>query len=334
VRRSLEVRLTDSAHGGAFVISLDFESSWGVRDHLRPGDPYLRNLEGERAAISQLLTLFQDYKICATWGTVGLLFANGRVEAERYAPALRPRYTDPRLDPYGDPLGASEEDDPLHFAPSVIDAIAACPGQEIASHTFSHFYCLEPGQGALEFRADLLSAQRIAGDKGYRLRSLILPRNQVNPGYAKVLFDAGFMAYRGNPVAGWHGETAGTIVQSLRRAYRLADTYVSLSGGQLQDWHSVREESGLANVRASAFLRPFSPARKALEALRLSRIRSALEQAARERRIFHLWWHPHNFGIHRKENMAFLTRVLDAFADLREREGLESLSMAEVAARV
>ena len=40
----------------------------------------------------------------------------------------------------------NEADDPLHYAPSLIDDILRRRRQELATHTFSHCYCLEEGQ--------------------------------------------------------------------------------------------------------------------------------------------------------------------------------------------
>jgi peptidoglycan/xylan/chitin deacetylase (PgdA/CDA1 family) len=318
---------------GTLVISLDLEASWGMRDYLREGADYVRNLRGERRAISMMLSLFAEHNISATWGTVGLLFAGGRAEAERYSPALRPNYRDSRLDPYREAMGESEEQDPLHFAPSVIQEIAACPGQEIGSHTFSHFYCGEPGQCIDEFRADLMSAQRIARDKGYDLKSLIFPRNQVNPAYASVVREAGFISYRGNPPFGGYQNSRSRLLRTFQRGYRLVDTFANLSGQHLLTWESLREASGLANVRASAFLRPYAPSRKHYEVLKFRRIVRALSSAARTGKIFHLWWHPHNFGRFHEENIGFLRRVLEAVSDLKTKEGMLSLSMRQVAER-
>jgi hypothetical protein len=50
--------------------------------------------------------------------------------------------------------------------------------------------------------------------------------------------------------------------------------------------------------------------------------------------MFHLWWHPHNFGVNLRQNLAMLTTVLDHFASLSKRHGMESLSMGEVASLV
>jgi hypothetical protein len=59
-----------------------------------------------------------------------------------------------------------------------------------------------------------------------------------------------------------------------------------------------------------------------------------MRHAARHGRIFHLWWHPHNFSQHRSENFAVLESVLDEFDRLAAADGMKSLTMADVAAMV
>jgi hypothetical protein len=71
---------------GAFVISLDFELHWGVRDHEPPDGPYHANLLGARKAIPRLLELFEHYGISATWAIVGFLFAESREERRKFEP--------------------------------------------------------------------------------------------------------------------------------------------------------------------------------------------------------------------------------------------------------
>jgi hypothetical protein len=115
---------------------------------------------------------------------------------------------------------------------------------------------------------------------------------------------------------------------------RLADTYGGVSPPPTTAWDDVLLPSGLCDAPASAFLRPFEPRRRRLEPLRLARLRSGMRDAARRGRIFHLWWHPHNFSQNRAENFAVLKQVLDEFDRLASVEGMESLNMADVTARV
>jgi peptidoglycan/xylan/chitin deacetylase (PgdA/CDA1 family) len=319
---------------GAFVISLDFELHWGVRDHHPPHGPYRQNLLGARKAIPRLLELFQRYGIAGTWAIVGFLFAASPEERRKFEPALRPCYYDKSLDPYPEPLGHGEADDPLHFAPSLIDQIRRAPNQEIATHTFSHHYCREPGQTVESFKADLNSAIAIAADRGIRLRSIAFPRNQVNPDYAQAVLDAGIICYRGSEY-GWMHRGITRQERTLRlRTARIADTYIDLTGKRIVHWDRILEPSGLCNVRASRFLWPYRPGLKRLEETRLKRTIDQIKFAAMEDAIFHIWFHPHNFGIHLEENLKALEAVLQAFAFARDRYGMRSLSMSAVAEMV
>lgn len=135
-----------SSTRGALVISLDFELHWGVRDHMKADGPYSRNLFGARSAVPRMLSLFREFDVAATWATVGFLFARNRDELMDFSPSERPRYHNVQLDPFHESIGRNEAEDPLHFAPSLLETIRATDRQEIASHTFSHYYCLEPGQ--------------------------------------------------------------------------------------------------------------------------------------------------------------------------------------------
>ncbi len=317
---------------GTFVVSLDFELEWGVRD--RPhAEAYRANLLGSRRAIPRILALFREFEIHATWATVGFLFFESREQLLDSLPSRRPNYTQARLNPYLvlDSLGPIEDDDPLHFAPSLIRQILATPGQEVGTHTFSHFYCLEPGQTVDDFREDLRAAQAAARRFGVELRSLVFPRNQLSPAYVDVCREVGIEAYRGNENSWAYAERSRGEESPLRRTVRFLDSYVNLTGD-----HCSRIAEGLAplNIPSSRFLRPYLPTLKPFEGQRLCRISKALEAAARTGSMFHLWWHPHNFGLHIDENLAFLRQVLEHVAALRDQGRMESRNMAEVAAEV
>ncbi|MCA9240040.1 MAG: polysaccharide deacetylase family protein [Planctomycetales bacterium] len=310
---------------GALVVSLDFELHWGWRDSVRGDSPYMRNFHGARQAVPAMLELFSRFDIAATWATVGMLFAKNEQEVRAASPDKRPTYEDPSLDPYQEPLGCDESADPLHYAASLVREIQSCPRQELASHTFSHYYCLAAGQTREQFSADLASAVAIGHLRGAALRSIVFPRNQVNPRYEHLLLEHGFTCYRGNQAAWMYGGAG-----PASRAARLLDAHANLAGCHTQRWEEVVEPSGLANVRAGFFLRPCSNHASASARLQRRRIRLALTTAAQRGEILHLWWHPHNFGGNLQENLGSLTEILQHYEQLRESTGFESLSMGEV----
>lgn len=317
---------------GALVISLDFELMWGVRDIVAEDSPYVANIRGVHQAIPRMLDLFAQFDVSATWATVGGLFAESLEEFQEFAPRVLPTYEDARLSPYPTLDRFDHENEDLYFAPELVQEIACRPRQELASHTFSHYYCLEPGQTAEQFEADLASAQRIASSKGYEMSSLVYPRNQMNLDYLPILGKLGFTAVRGLGT-GRTGPARATSEETvLHRGYRLIDAFMNLSGTGAFPWNSIPIRQGMADVRASRFLRPFIAQRRINEAA-LERVRAGIRQAATDGLVYHLWWHPHNFGVSLEENLGNLGSILEVFSELRDAVGFTSLSMRDVAER-
>jgi hypothetical protein len=314
---------------GAFVVSLDFELLWGVRDKRTTAD-YGVNVLGVRQVVPALLDLFAERNIACTWATVGLLFFATNEAMRAALPTRKPRYTNPRISSYHyfNEVGADEEHDPYHYGLSLIRRILDYPDQEIGTHTFSHFYCLEEGGDVEAFRADLEAARCAAATLGIKLASIAFPRNQV--AHLAVCREFGLRAFRGNERVWFHRARSEAEQTHLVRASRLLDSYLPISGAH---GHEPALVDGMVNVPASRFLRPVGNS-AALERLRLRRITSAMEMAARRRRLFHLWWHPHNFGVDLEENLAFLRAILDCFRSLQERYGMRSMTMAAVADEV
>ena len=300
---------------GALVLSLDFELGWGFGDRLAGSPELAEAVRGAREVVPRLLRLFRSREVHATWAVVGALAVTDPHERRR----LRPRY------------GTDE----LYFAPELVEEIAATPGQEVASHTFAHLCCGDGGVTADAFRADLRAARAALSARGVRPRSIVFPRNQRDPTLDGVLQEEGIRAYRGNPRS-WMWRTPDTAAgrHPARRAGRWLNDVVPVDRHPAYGWDEVAGSSGLSDVRASFYLRPWTPVRRRLERRQLARLTRALEAAAREGEILHLWWHPHNFGRHPEPNLRLLTRLLDAFRACREQHGMQSLSMIDVDRRV
>jgi hypothetical protein len=301
-----------------------------MRDHVDRQSPTFAELADSRAMVSEMASCFAQRGIHATWATVGFLFASTRSELLAHAPQLRPSYLRHEFDPYDEPVGADERTDPEHLAGSLVRELAATTGQEVASHTFSHYYCLEAGQGGEQFRADLAAAQSAASLHGVQLTSLVLPRNQWNPSYADIVLEQGFDCIRGPQPSWGHRARSGDEQSRTARVARLIDTYAGAGPPPTVAWHEVLRPNGLCDIPASAFLRPYSPGRRSLDSRKLHRLVAGMRYAARRHRLFHLWWHPHNFTRYPKENFEFLQRIFDEFDQLADTEGMRSLSMRDV----
>jgi peptidoglycan/xylan/chitin deacetylase (PgdA/CDA1 family) len=316
---------------GSFIISLDCELYWGVRDKRRL-DEYRENLIGDRQVVPRLLSLFDTYGIHATWAFVGFLFFSDRRALLESLPAHLPSYRNPCYSPYRelDSVGENETEDPFHFGSELITEVLRHPGQEIASHTFSHFYCLEEGQTADEFREDLEANVRAAQRYGVDLKSIVFPRNQVNTDYLAICQELGIRAYRGNTPDWLYREMNEEQESRYRRALRYVDAFVPITGQRVTAL-SGKPERNSCNIRASRFLYPQYRWSTPFDVLRLARIKREMTAAARSGSCYHLWWHPHNFGVEQDANLDFLRRILDHFERLHQACGFTSRNMNEMA---
>lgn len=317
---------------GKLVISLDLELMWGVRD-IRSLENYGPNIHGVHGVIPRLLRVFEQYKIKATFACVGFLFFETKAELLHNLPHDFPAYDDKQLSPYlgyFDKLGADAIKDLYHFAPRLIEQILSHPAHEIGSHTFSHYYCLEKGQTVSSFKADLQAAKKAANKYNIELTSLVLPRNQFNEDYLRVCSEEGIFCIRGNETSWLYKPRTENKESLVRRAFRLVDAYVNISGYNCYDDDFLKKRIPI-NIPSSRFLRPFSEKLKSLNGLHLKRIKSAMKHAAKNGLTYHLWWHPHNFGINQQENFLFLEKILDYYTELNHLYNFQSYTMSELA---
>ena len=316
---------------GKFVISLDFEMYWGVRDVVKLGD-YKEHLLGVHKAIPDLLEAFSQYKVNATFATVGFLFFSSKRELIQNIPKKIPHYTNEDLSPYAGNfklVGEDETVDPFHFGNSLIQKIKNA-GQEIGSHTFSHYYCLEKGQTKEDFIADIIAAKKVARDNNIQLSSFVFPRNQYNEEYLDICKELGFTSFRGNERSKLFSSKSQGNATFLRRPFRLLDSYINLSGHNCYTDNEMRENDPI-NIPSSRFLRPYSKRLKSFEKLRLKRITNSMSYAAKHGQTYHLWRHPHNFVTDVQENFEFLNRVLSHFQKLNTAFPFESRRMRPLA---
>lgn len=316
---------------GHFVISLDFEIYWGVRDVVELSN-YKNNLLGVRKAIPAMLNLFSKYNITTTFATVGFLFFNDKKELLDGLPTNIPEYTNELISPYKghfNLVGENEKEDLLHFGSSLIEKIRQYR-QEIGCHTFSHYYCLEDGQTIEDFKADLQAAKKVAAKRGIALKSFVFPRNQYNQAYLNICKEEGITSFRGNEKSKLFSAKNHGRSTAYRRPFRLMDAYFNLSGYNCYNTGDMISSEPV-NIPASRFLRPWSKKLAFLDGLRLKRITNSMTHAAKNKLVYHLWWHPHNVGINIPENMAFLEKILLHYKQLSAQYGFTSSSMAQLA---
>jgi hypothetical protein len=92
----------------------------------------------------------------------------------------------------------------------------------------------------------------------------------------------------------------------------------------------LKEVDGILIIPSSRFLRKYCPGLRMFERLKIHRIKKQMEYAARTGKIFHLWFHPHNFGFHTQQNLKNLQEILEYFCYLNKKYEMQSLNMNEI----
>jgi peptidoglycan/xylan/chitin deacetylase (PgdA/CDA1 family) len=322
-------RRTVELDKGAAVISLDLELLWGTID-LR-GERFKRACEVERErVIDDLLDLFVEFEFPGTWCILGHLFldrcelTNGRMHPQ----IVRPTHAWVQGDWFDHLHPHSEDRDSLFLGRSLVEKIKTCPEeQEIGSHSFSHVIFGDEGCSRATALSELNECVRLAREMGIQLRSFAFPRDR--PGHLDVLRETGFACFRG-PEPNWY-ERPG-IPLTVRRLLRLIDVVRAAEPPVVLP---EKADAGLWNIPGSAMYFPMHGMRRHIPlSARVTRARRGLDAAARERKIFHLWFHPTNIAFEPDTMLAGLREILEHAARLRDRHQLEFVTMGQLAERL
>ena len=317
---------------GHLVISLDFELAWGVFDkiNLEEKERYFLNT---RKIIPEILDLFSQHNIHCTWATVGMLLNRSWEEWEQHFPEKLPTYQNQKLSAYSFAEKHKEQEkEKYFFAPELVKKIISTPNQELATHTYAHYYCQEEGQNLEQFKSDLKAAIKVSQGYGVEMKSLVFPRNQFNEKYLKVCADLGIVTVRSNP-DDWYWNDAKTNSLAAK-IFRTGDAYNIRAPSKSYAFSVLKKEGNMPLAqRASRFLRPYEK-NNLLHKLKMRKIKSEMKFAAKRKEIYHLWWHPHNFGDHPEESLKDLKELVEYYSILQKKFSFQSSSMREIAASI
>ncbi len=321
---------------GTFVISLDFELQWGIFDVISINS-YKENLTNTRKALREILQTSDENDVRLTIATVGFLFAKDKEELKSFQPDKTPSYIKSALNAYDeiDKIGKNEHDPMFYFAQDVIKDILKNKNHEVCTHTFSHYYCYERGQTIEEFAADIAATVKIGKHLGAEPKSIVFPRNQVNENYLKVCSEYGISSYRGTErsfpytVATSKAPKVRMLEVLAKRAFRLIDSYINVFGYSTYNVNDLFEtnDNPCVDLPSSRFLRPYNKKLSFLEPLKIRRIKKAMTHAAKHNELYHLWWHPHNFGKDIHENLSNLKTIYKHYRLLNKKYGFQSETM-------
>ena len=309
---------------GVFSFSLDFELVWGARDlSLDMVELRRRALVTRERVFEALLAMLETYGIVATWATVGHLFLAGEEEPGRGLVAPQHSwYPTPWFE--GIPIG-TEAQHPEFYARSLMLRLRDA-GQEIGSHSFSHPLFGDPGCSRVCAEAELARCVAEAEALGIKLRSFVYPRNVV--GHTDLLARHGFTCWRGVEPVWFQGPA---LPRSIGRLGHFSSVALAARPPTVLP---IRDRHGLWNIPASASFLPVDGVRRLIPlSQRVRRCVRGLDQAALDRRIFHLYLHPINLASAPERMLGALEQVLAYAAKRRDAGDLEIVPMGAIAER-
>lgn len=316
---------------GTLVISLDYELMWGIIDVLTKDGYGLTHVKQVPEVITKMISLFEEYDVHATFATVGMIMYPNARELLADIPQVHPSYVQSVMSPYEYNYiqQISKEEECMFFQPEIVKKINSHKGMEVGTHTYCHYYCWAEGQTVEQFDADIKKAVEVAERNGIEIKSIVFPRNQVSDEHLRICAQNGITSYRGNALK-YFDEPKSKLEAINNRIFRLLDAYINVGGMTSIPYDRLEQKEGMLNVCASRMLRPYSPKLSFLEDLRFRRIKKELIYAAKKGEMYHLWWHPHNFGANMEQNLKFLERVLQTYKKCKERYGMQSCTMNEI----
>lgn len=302
---------------GCFVVSLDTELAWGWIDRPEVGDLYPL-WERTRNAVDGLLRLFERYRIPATWAFVGRLLERKAGWGSTAESSARGSRLDRRA-LYRDPAVNSPENSYL-CGPDLLEAVLASPvAHEVGSHSYDHVVFGDPSCSRAMARDDLRAFVSVSREWGIAPHSFVYPRNSI--GHRDVLAEMGFRTYRG-PDVSWFDRWPRPIRRVLRRIDLLCALPPGVSTPAIDRHGLVRIPGHLFfRIPHRGLERHFPPARLVAKA------KKGIRRAAEAGAVFHLWFHPFNFGHRTEQHLAALEDVLAFAAAQRDAGALDTLTL-------
>ncbi|MEJ7677592.1 MAG: hypothetical protein WKG06_06940 [Segetibacter sp.] len=176
---------------------------------------------------------------------------------------------------------------------------------------------------------DIQKACEIAKKENIELTSIVFPRNQVNKDYLPICLKYGIKYYRGAQQGKlWSSKDTDEGNKVKFKILRFLDAYINISGAGSYPIPEIKQYP--INLPGSCFLRPYNNKYPFLESLKMKRIKDGMTTAAKNGEVYHLWWHPHNFGINLEKNIKMLENILKHYSYLKSNYPMQNASMKEL----
>lgn len=289
---------------GVFTLSLDTELAWGYRDLPDLLNKHLYEIKHTRIVIDKLLKLLEKYRISADWAVVGGLLAESSEQKEMH------------------PMIGPEE---IWCGRDVVKKImSSTVYQEIGCHSFSHVLFGDPKTERKTVREELEKCKTMAKKLGVTLNSFVFPRNLE--GFYEEISSAGFSVFRGlEPY--WYKK----YPKKVQKACHVLDQFFALTPPVVLP----EMKAGLVNIPGSMLYLSVDGFRKLIPvSCRVKKAKKGIIKAVKEKKVFHLWFHPHNLASGPDQLLAGLEEILKEADIQRNRGYLKIQTMEQIAKEI
>jgi len=312
---------------GVFIVSVDTELAWGCTS-LRDLATCIPRLKQTRSAISVILRMCERYQMAFTWAVVGGLLLDpdnkgiGLDSIPLHNPQTRTCCTNHH--------DISSDGAYMWYGRDIVDAIRNCRvTQEIGCHSFSHISYDEGNCSIAAAASDLEHCHTAFQALGLTCKAFVYPFNRV--GHLALLPHHGFICYRGPEL---HTHVRPHFLTPLLKACRLL---CRLFAGPPALRPTLKYKE-LVNIQASMLFRVPEISNpklwRTILDFQVTSAKQGLSNATRTGKVFHLWFHPFQFGHRTREMLGALDEVLSSASRLRSDNKLEILTMGQMAQRI
>jgi peptidoglycan/xylan/chitin deacetylase (PgdA/CDA1 family) len=304
---------------GYFVFSLDTELAWGSLNWDKPHPhPLRRDGATERATIQRLLSMMDEFGVVATWAITGHLFYEKCEECD-ICPILHLKGKDNRFEK----IWGSR--DTMWYGADIVESLLSKDSKhEIAFHGYTHRLFSKLGNE--EARLEIQEWLRLAKRKNIIPKTVIFPQGKI--GHLDLFREAGFICYRGLDVR--HPALSIPILGKVLN--RINQKFIILTP---QVYEVKADSNSLVNVPSSQWLFRYNRRIEIfLDSLNLHKLRfqptiKAINKAAEEKKVIHLWAHPHEFRT--EKDFEKLRYLFGCFAAQANKGRLKSITMVDLA---
>lgn len=297
----------------SFLLSLDCELLWGIRDYggLRKY-PYLSN--GFDTYYQSLLKSLNTYKVRASFAFVGAMALSyeefAKISVHNLNSLYRRRHSEI--------LQSTQANKELWFQPDIVKKVCNAKLQhEIASHSLTHlrFDAVSMDEDVAAFEME--SSHSILHSLNKNVSSFIFPENCIK--YLSQFKKSPYKIYRAKDETWYHKS-------SMRRALHFLDQSLPIAPKGV---HLDKDGHGNLCIPGSTMFFPYDGVRSIIpDSVRFQKMKEGIDRAIREKKTFHLWFHPWNLGASERMRDVF-DKTLHYVSEKREAGLLNIKTMSD-----